>query len=61
MPICWRKEITRRTFLNPLNDFALEDQILERRFDPLTGHVAVFNPILEDKVRLFFGEHDWNR
>jgi len=61
MPLVFRQETSRRMFHNPLNDFALEEQTVERRFDPLTGHVAVFNPALEDKVRLFFGEHDWSQ
>ncbi|WP_456432580.1 hypothetical protein, partial [Thermosulfuriphilus sp.] len=37
----------------------LEDQEVEIRWDPLLGHQSLFNPILEDKVRLFFGQHDW--
>ncbi len=57
--IVFRTEKSKRLFHNPLNNFALEEQEVERRFDPLTGHLAIFNPILEDKVRLFFGEHDW--
>lgn len=61
MALILRKEVTRRSFLNPLKGFLEEDQTVERRFDPLTGHVAVFNPVLEDKVRLFFGEHDWSQ
>ncbi len=55
----FRKERYVRRFLNPLNNFQEEDQEIEVRFDPLLSHTAVFNPVLEDKVRLFFGQHDW--
>ncbi len=55
----FRRERYVRRFLNPLNNFQEEDQEIEVRFDPLLSHTAVFNPVLEDKVRLFFGQHDW--
>ncbi len=58
--ISLRKDIFRRRFLNPLRDFQEEDQEVEIRFDPLLDHWAVFNPVLEDKVKLFFGTHDWS-
>ncbi len=58
--VTFRRERSKRLFHNPMNGFALEEQVVERRFDPLTGQMAIFNPVLEDKVRLFFGEHDWN-
>ncbi len=57
--ILFRQERHRRLFHNPLKNFALEEQEVETRWDPLLGHQAIFNPILEDKKRLFFGEHDW--
>ncbi len=57
--IRFRRELFRRRFLNPLHNFQEEDQEIEVRFDPLLGHYAVFNPVLEDKVKLFFGTHDW--
>ncbi|NPA49400.1 MAG: hypothetical protein GXO20_05410 [Thermodesulfobacteria bacterium] len=58
--ISFRKEKHIKTFHNPLNNFAPESQEVEIRFDPLLDHFAVFNPALEDKVRLFFGKHDWS-
>lgn len=57
--IRFRKECYKRPFLNPLNNFQEETQELEVRFDPLLDHCAMFNPALEDKVKLFFGKHDW--
>ncbi len=59
MGLNFRAERHIKTFHNPLNNFEPEGQEVEVRFDPLLGHLAVFNPALEDKARLFFGEHDW--
>ena len=59
MGIEFREEKHIKTFHNPLNNFTPESQEVLIRFDPLLDHFAVFNPALEDKVRLFFGKHDW--
>ncbi len=57
--LSFRKERKRRYFLNPFNNFEKGPYEIEVRFDPLTSHTAVFNPLLEDKIRLFFGPQDW--
>jgi len=37
MSLSLRKEVRRARLLNPARDFEIEEQVLERRFDPLTG------------------------
>lgn len=45
-------------FLNPLQDFAEDSQMLELRRDPLLGDVSIYNPYLKDKAKTFFGDSD---
>ncbi len=47
-------------FLNPLNNFEEEKQVIEYRVDPLTGSVSILNPKVLDKARMFFGETDYD-
>ncbi|MEM0083475.1 MAG: hypothetical protein QXQ03_00460 [Candidatus Nezhaarchaeales archaeon] len=37
MELLFRREVRRAYLLNPMRNFELEEQVLERRFDPLTG------------------------
>lgn len=52
------KHLQKSTFYNPLMNNALDTQDLEIRRDPLTGAQSVFNPRLEDKVAMFYGNSD---
>lgn len=44
--------------LNPLKDFTPETQTIELRRDPLLGHTAVYNPLVEEGVKMFVGAAD---
>lgn len=44
--------------LNPLKEFAPERQQLELRWDPLLGHSSLYNPGIEDGIKIFVGEAD---
>ena len=52
------KHIQNSTIHNPMMDNQLDTQALEIRKDPLTGAQSVFNPRLEDKVAMFYGQSD---
>ena len=52
------KHIRKSTIHNPMMDNALDTQELEIRQDPLTGAQSIFNPRLEDKVVMFYGQSD---
>lgn len=52
------KHIQTSTIHNPMMNNDLDTQELEIRRDPLTGSQSVFNPVLEDKVAMFFGKND---
>ena len=52
------KHFQASTFHNPMTDNNLDTQQLEIRKDPLTGVQSVFNPRLEDKVAMFYGNSD---
>ena len=52
------KHIQKSTLHNPMMNNALDTQELEIRKDPLTQAQSVFNPRLEDKVAMFFGQSD---
>ena len=52
------KHFQKSTFHNPLMNNDLDTQELEIRKDPLTGAQSVFNPRLEDKVAMFYGNSD---
>jgi galactose-1-phosphate uridylyltransferase len=52
------KHLQKSTFYNPLLNNDLDTQELEIRRDPLTGVQSVFNPRLEDKVAMFYGNSD---
>ena len=46
------------TILNPFNDFAPEEHMVEVRKDPLLGDTSIYNPYLKDKAKVFFGQND---
>jgi len=52
------KHTQKSTIHNPMMNNELDTQALEIRKDPLTGAQSVFNPRLEDKVAMFFGQSD---
>ncbi len=52
------KHIQNSTIHNPMMDNQLDTQALEIRKDPLTGAQSVFNPRLEGKVAMFYGQSD---
>lgn len=52
------KHLQKSTFYNPLKNNELDTQELEIRRDPLTRVQSVFNPVLEDKVAMFYGSSD---
>ena len=56
--IKFAKHIQISTIHNPMMDDELDTQALEIRKDPLTGAQSVFNPRLEDKVAMFYGQSD---
>ncbi len=56
--IAFEKTASTFTILNPFNNFALEEQSVEVRKDPLLGDTSVHNPYLKDKARAFFGPND---
>ncbi|MGB9499641.1 MAG: hypothetical protein ACKVE4_07790 [Dissulfuribacterales bacterium] len=56
--ISFVKHIRKSTILNPMMDNAPDTQELEIRQDPLTGAQSIFNPRLEDKVAMFYGQSD---
>ena len=56
--IAFIKHVQKSTFHNPLENNALDTQELEIRRDPLTGVQSIFNPRLEDKVAMFYGNSD---
>ncbi len=45
-------------FLNPLKGFASERQRLELRRDPLLGHSSLYNPAIEEGLKIFIGDAD---
>ncbi len=45
---------------NPMMDGALDTQTIEIRRDPLTGAMSMFSDRLQDKVKVFFGDSDYN-
>jgi UDPglucose--hexose-1-phosphate uridylyltransferase len=56
--IRFERHVQKSTFHNPMRGNELDTQEIEIRRDPLTGHQSVFNPVLEDKVAVFFGPSD---
>lgn len=44
--------------LNPLKGFAPDTQTIELRRDPLLGHTAVYNPLVEEGLKMFVGAAD---
>jgi len=52
------KHLQKSIFYNPLKNNELDTQELEIRRDPLTHVQSVFNPVLEDKVAMFYGSSD---
>jgi len=52
------RHVQKSRLHNPLMEGKLDTQEIEIRRDPLTGAQSVFNPRLEDKVAMFFGESD---
>ncbi|NTU43588.1 MAG: hypothetical protein HGA78_11190 [Nitrospirales bacterium] len=48
----------RFSIMNPFNNFAVEEHLVEVRRDPLLGDTSIYNPFLKDKARAFFGEND---
>lgn len=56
--ITFFKHTQTSTFHNPMMNNDLDTQALEIRKDPLTGAQSVFNPRLEDKVAMFYGNSD---
>ena len=44
--------------LNPLKGFVPERQRLELRWEPLLGHISLYNPGIEDGIKSFFSEAD---
>jgi galactose-1-phosphate uridylyltransferase len=44
--------------MNPLKEFAEDEQTIQIRQDPLLGDTSVFNPELKDKAQIFFGSCD---
>jgi len=52
------KHFQKSTLHNPMMNNDLDTQELEIRKDPLTGAQSVFNPRLEDKVAMFYGNSD---
>ena len=45
--------------LNPFKGFEKEAQIVQLRRDPLLGHVSIYNPAMQGKAKVFFGDIDW--
>lgn len=52
------KHIQKSILHNPMMNNDFDTQELEIRRDPLTGAQSVFNPRLEDKVAMFYGQSD---
>jgi UDPglucose--hexose-1-phosphate uridylyltransferase len=46
--------------LNPFKGFEKEVQTVQLRRDPLLGHVSIYNPLLQGKAKVFFGDIDWD-
>ncbi len=44
--------------LSPLKGFSRDIQHIEVRRDPLLGHTSIYNPSIENKVKMFVGEVD---
>ena len=44
--------------LNPLNNFTFERQRVRVFKDPLLGHTSVYNPAIEDGLKVFLGDVD---
>jgi galactose-1-phosphate uridylyltransferase len=44
--------------LNPLKGFAPDSQTIQTRKDPLLGHTSVYNPLVEQGIKMFVGPAD---
>ncbi len=56
--IQFMKHVQKSTFHNPMMNNAMDTQEMEIRKDPLSGVQSVFNPRLEDKAAMFYGDSD---
>jgi galactose-1-phosphate uridylyltransferase len=54
----WTSWIETARFHSPLRNGALEEQTIEVRRDPLTGHQSIYNPALEGKTSILFPPTD---
>jgi UDPglucose--hexose-1-phosphate uridylyltransferase len=56
--IAFERFESRFTILNPFNNFAREEHVVEVRKDPLLGDTSIYNPYLKDQAKAFFGQND---
>ncbi|MCX7822334.1 MAG: HIT domain-containing protein [Syntrophobacterales bacterium] len=55
----WRQRDVA-TFVNPLKNWQLDEQILEFRRDPLLGHVSLFSPAIQGKRDILYPAPDYS-
>lgn len=54
MVLEFRKYKSTATFINPLKNWELDEQVLEFRKDPLLGHLSVFSPAIQGKRDILY-------
>jgi galactose-1-phosphate uridylyltransferase len=58
MTIEFQSREDRFALLNPLKDFTPDTQTIQVRKDPLLGHMSVYNPLMEEGIKMFVGKVD---
>lgn len=58
MAIEFESREDRFALLNPLKGFESDTQTIQLRKDPLLGHTSVYNPLMEEGVKMFVGTAD---
>ncbi|MBC7359479.1 MAG: hypothetical protein H5U10_13185 [Desulfacinum sp.] len=54
----WKTWTETARFHSPLRNGELDEQVIEVRRDPLTGHQSIYNPALEGKTSILFPPTD---
>ncbi|MCX8031384.1 MAG: hypothetical protein N3A59_07405 [Thermodesulfovibrionales bacterium] len=57
--IIFRKDIQKGEFLNVFKNFAKEEFEFEVRYDPLLEHTSIYNRMMKGKLKVIFGENDY--
>ncbi len=58
MAVEFKRFNCKASFINPLKNWALDEQTLELRIDPLLGHVSLYSSSIEDKKEIMFHKLD---